>query len=149
MWRNGRRFMHQVANANVAPKYHETQELEATRMLRDLIREPRRYKHWFERYSAAVVFRLAFGKRIETGDEEIVRKIVDVNHNLERIASPGAYLVGTFPSLMHVPKPFAPFKRELKELHRREHGLFRGLMEDVRERMKDGTAPKCWEKDFL
>ena len=22
-------------------------------------------------------------------------------------------------------------------------------MEDVRERMKDGTAPKCWERDFL
>ena len=24
-----------------------------------------------------------------------------------------------------------------------------GLLEDVRERMKDGTAPKCWERDFL
>lgn len=81
--------MHQVANSNVAPHYHETQELESTRMLRDLIREPSKYEHWFERYSAAVVFRLAFGKRIETGDEEIVQKIVAVNHNLERIASPG------------------------------------------------------------
>lgn len=139
----------QVANANVAPQYHETQELESTRMLRDLIRDPAKYENWFERYSAAVVFRLAFGKRIETGDEEIVQKIVAVNHNLERIASPGAYLVDTFPILMNVPKPLAPFKQELEELHRREHSLFRGLMEDVRERMKDGTAPRCWERDFL
>lgn len=118
-------------------------------MLRDLIRDPSKYEHWFERYSAAVVFRLAFGKRIETGDEEIVQKIVAVNHNLERIASPGAYLVDTFPILMNIPKPLAPFKQELEELHRREHSLFRGLMEDVRERMKDGTAPRCWERDFL
>lgn len=141
--------MHQVANSNIAPKYHPTQELESTRLLRDLIREPSNYEHWFERYSAAVVFRLAFGKRIETGDEEIVRKIVAVNHNLERIASPGAYLVDTFPILMNIPKPLAPFKQELDELHEREHSLFRGLMEDVRERMKSGTAPQCWERDFL
>ena len=141
--------MHQVANSNVVSQYHQTQERESTRMLRDLIRKPERYEHWFERYSAAVVFRLAFGKRIETGDEEIVRKIVAVNHNLERIASPGAYLVDTFPILMNLPKSLAPFKTELEELHRRGHSLFRGLMEDVRERMKDGTAPKCWERDFL
>ena len=50
---------------------------------------------------------------------------------------------------MNIPKPFAPFKKELEELHRKEYSLFRGLMEDVRERMKDGTAPKCWERDFL
>lgn len=98
VWRSGRKFMHQVANSNVVSQYHSTQELESTRMLRDLIREPSKYEHWFERYAAAVVFRLAFGKRIETGDEEIVKKIVAVNHNLERIASPGAYLVDTFPA---------------------------------------------------
>ncbi|KAK3700020.1 hypothetical protein LTR37_016180 [Vermiconidia calcicola] len=80
---------------------------------------------------------------------EIVQQIVAVNHNLERIASPGAYLVDTFPILMKLPRFLAPFKREIEELHRREHSLFRGLLEDVRERMKDGTAPKCWERDFL
>lgn len=85
--------MHRVANSNVVSNYHSTQELEAVRMLRDLIREPAKYEHWFERYAAGVVFRLAFGKRIETGDEEIVQRIVAVNHNLERVASPGAYLV--------------------------------------------------------
>lgn len=50
---------------------------------------------------------------------------------------------------MMIPKPLARFKVELEELHRREHALFRGLMEDVRQRMKEGTAPKCWERDLL
>jgi hypothetical protein len=74
---------------------------------------------------------------------------VDVNHNLERVASPGAYLVDTFPILIKLPRFLAPFKRELEELHRKEYTLFRGLLDDVRERMEDGTAPKCWERDFL
>ncbi|KAK5164027.1 uncharacterized protein LTR77_010118 [Saxophila tyrrhenica] len=148
-WRNGRKFMHSVANAKVASQYHATQELESTRMIVGLIREPRRYEHWLELYSAAVVFRLAFGKRIETGEEEVVRRIMKVNHTLERVASPGAYLVDTFPILMKLPKFLAPFKKELQELHREEHSLFRGLLEDVRERMKNDSAPNCWERDFL
>lgn len=92
---------------------------------------------------------LAFGKKIETGDEEVVRRIVDVVHELERVVSPGAYLVDVFPILMNFPSALAPFKRELEGLHQKEYSLFRGLLDDVRDRMKDGTAPKCWERDFL
>jgi hypothetical protein len=94
VWRNGRKFMHQVANAQIATNYHPTQEHESTRTVLGLIREPKRYEHWFELYSSSVIFRIAFGKRIDTGDEEVVKRIIDVNRNLERIASPGAYLVG-------------------------------------------------------
>jgi hypothetical protein len=86
--------MHQVANAQIATNYHSTQEHESTRTILGLIREPKRYEHWFELYSSSVIFRIAFGKRIDTGDEEVVKRIIDVNRNLERIASPGAYLVG-------------------------------------------------------
>ncbi len=50
---------------------------------------------------------------------------------------------------MKLPKFLAPFKTELEELHRKEYTLFRGLLDDVRDRMEDGTAPKCWERDFL
>jgi hypothetical protein len=60
-----------MANANVVPQYHATQELEATRMLKDLIREPQRYEHWFERYSAAVVFR----KHLSKGSIDANRKL--------------------------------------------------------------------------
>ncbi len=148
-WRSGRKLMHQVANANVVEGYNATQELESTRMVAGLIKEPYRYEHWFELYAASVVFRLAFGKRLETGEEEELKRIVSVNRQLERVASPGAYLVDTFPSLMLLPKFLAPFKQELERLHDQEHSLFRGLLEGVRQRMKDGTAPKCWERDFL
>lgn len=118
-------------------------------MLQDLTKDPGNYEHWFERYSSGIIFRLAFGKTIQTGHEQAVRDVINVVHTVERVASPGSYLVDTFPSLLNLPKAIAPFKGELAWLHERELKLFRKLMNDVREEMKGGTAPECWERDYL
>ncbi|KAF2179947.1 cytochrome P450 [Zopfia rhizophila CBS 207.26] len=149
VWRNGRKFTHYVTNTTVANSYHSTQILESTRMLRDLIRSPKEYEHWFERYASGLIFRLAFGKTIKTGNEELVGRILKIVHAVERVASPGAYLVDSFPSLMYLPRFVAPFKRELTQLHEQELMLFRGLMEDVREELRNGKAPECWERTFI
>lgn len=148
-WRDGRKFTHQLINSTVVPSYQPTQILESAVMLRDLIKDPANYEHWFEKYSAGIIFRLAFGKVVETGHEQSVRDIFNVVHTVERVASPGAYLVDTFHSLMNVPKFLAPFKQELAWLHDRELKLFRKLLNDVKEEMRTGTAPKCWERDYL
>lgn len=141
--------MHQVTNATVVGNYQQTQTLESARMLRDLIKDPSRYEHWFERYSSGIIFRLAFGKTVQTGDEDIVRQIIEVVHTVERVASPGAYLVDVFPFLMNLPRAIAPFKKELEGLHQRDLRLFRKLLHDVRDEMKAGTAPQCWFRDYL
>lgn len=141
--------MHQVTNSTVVGNYQPTQILESARMLRDLIKDPGNYEHWFERYSSGIIFRLAFGKTIQTGHEQAVRDVINVVHTVERVASPGSYLVDVFPSLLNLPKAIAPFKRELAWLHERELKLFRKLLYDVKEDMKDGTAPECWERDYL
>ncbi|PVH90895.1 cytochrome P450, partial [Periconia macrospinosa] len=70
-------------------------------------------------------------------------------HTVERVASPGAYLVDTFPSLMMLPTFLAPFKKELKTLHQIELNLFRELLENVRSKLSSGNAPKCWERTFI
>lgn len=118
-------------------------------MLWDLIQSPENYERWFERYSSGLIFRIGFGKAIKTGDEELVQRILEAVHTVERVASPGSYLVDSFPSLMYLPRSLAPFKQELTRLHDRELALFRGLVEDVREEMRSGTAPECWERSFL
>lgn len=95
--------MHLVTNTTVANSYHPTQELESTRMLWDLIRATNEYEVWFERYASGLIFRLAFGKTVETGREPLVQQILETVHTVERVASPGAYLVDSFPFLMHLP----------------------------------------------
>ena len=140
LWRRGRKLMHHLTMSSVATTYQPIQEEESIRMLRDLIREPKEYERWFERYAAGLVMRLAFGQMVYTGNEPNVRRIMAVVHTVERVASPGAYLVDMFPFLMYLPSFLAPFKREGARLHAEELNLFQSLQSDVRLRLRQGDA---------
>lgn len=137
-WRNGRKLMHALINTRVAGDYGPVQEDESLRVLHDLVRDPERYETWFERYAAGLIMRIAYSKDVFTGEETYVKRVLKVVHNVERVASPGAYLVDALPILMHLPDLLAPFKREGKRLHAEELDLFRGLVKDVQNRMESG-----------
>ncbi|KIX03989.1 uncharacterized protein Z518_07542 [Rhinocladiella mackenziei CBS 650.93] len=150
LWRRGRKVMHTMTMQSAATSYQPVQIYESERMLFDLIKTPERYDHLFERYAGAVIMRLGYGKTIETGDEPYVRRILKVVHTVERVASPGAYLVDTFPILMHLPTWLAPFKQEAAKLHDFEITLFRQLLFEVRDKMTaDKNCPRCFAKTFL
>ena len=149
LWRRGRKLMHTFTMPVAATSYQPVQIYESERLLRDLIKTPKRYEDLFERYAGAVIMRLAYGKGIETGDEPDIKKALQVVHTVERVASPGAYLVDTFPLLMWLPKWLAPFKREAAKLHAFEIKLFRDLLGEVREKMTTGKCPECFAKTFL
>jgi cytochrome P450 len=141
--------MHNMTMHASATSYQPVQTYESERLLHDLIGTPERYEVLFERYAAAVVMRLCYGKTVETGDEQYVRDILQIVHNVERVASPGAYLVDTFPILMCLPAWLAPFKREAARLHAFEIKTFKGLLLEVRDKMQAGKAPKCFSRSFL
>ena len=141
--------MHTMTMPTAAASYQPVQIYESERLLYDLIKTPEQYESLFERYAGAVVMRLGYAKTIETGDEPEVRKIIKVVHTVERVASPGAYLVDTFPFLMYLPTWLAPFKREAARLHEYEITLFRQLLFEVRDKMAAGQCPKCFAKTFL
>ncbi|KAL7908167.1 cytochrome P450 [Trichoderma velutinum] len=149
LWRKGRKLMHSFASQTAASAYEPIQLLESSRLLKDLLADPSNYEKWFERYSAAVILRLAYGKTIETGDEKVVREILEVVHTVERVASPGAYLVDIFPMLMWLPKWLAPFKREGERLHRRELNLFRQNLDDVRADIAKGSHTPSFCRSWL
>ena len=134
-WRRVRRLMHALTNTKVAEGYQDVQEQESLRVLRDLQRSPAKYETWFERYSAGLIMRLAYSKDVFSGEEAHVKRIMAVVHTVERVASPGAYLVDTVPALMNLPDWAAGFKREGKRLHAEELDLFRSLL---REGQKEG-----------
>lgn len=117
--------MHHLTMTQMATSYQPMQSLESKKLLHDLLLTPRDYEKHFERYSSGLIFRIGYGKTVETGDEEYVRRILDVVHHVERVASPGAYMVDTFPLLKYLPSVLAPFKTEAEILHKKEIGLFR------------------------
>ncbi|KAK4545451.1 hypothetical protein LTR36_002801 [Oleoguttula mirabilis] len=148
-FRQSRRLMHRLCKEGAAITYQSTQILESTRLLYDLIRNPEDYEGWLMRYSSGLIFRVGFGKVMKDNDDPLLKRLFAENHQLERVASPGAYLVDTFPILMNLPDWLAPFKRELKALHVEEQDIFFGLHEDVRREVQQGTAPDCWQKTYI
>src|SRR5271156_730688 len=140
--------MHRLTMPKMAISYQPMQSLESKKLLHDLLRDPSGYERHFERYSAGLIFRLVYGKIVENGEEPFVRQVVEVNHNLERAASPGAYLVDSIPALMMLPEFLAPFKREGKILHDKELSLFRSLLLNVKSRIDAGETPECFAKVF-
>lgn len=149
LWRRGRKLMHQLTMSTAADSYQPVQDYESKKMLLSLIEHPQTYDKWFELYASGVVFRIGFGKWIETGEEPEVKRIIKLNHNLERVASPGAYLVDTLPSLNLVPEILAPFKKEGRKLHEEELSLFRHLQSDVRRAIVDGSKAQSFTRTFI
>ncbi|EXJ54110.1 hypothetical protein A1O7_09447 [Cladophialophora yegresii CBS 114405] len=149
LWRRVRKVMHNMTMHASATSYQPVQIYESERLLHDLIATPEKYESIFERYAAAVVLRLCYGKTVDTGDEQYVRDILHITHTVERTASPGAYLVDTFPVLMWLPAWLAPFKQEAARLNAFEVKTFRGLLLEVRDKMQGGKAPKCFARSFL
>lgn len=96
--------MHIYSMPPASKTYEPTQALECVRMLNDLVRSPEKYETWFERFASGLTFRVGFGKVLTHDDKnEYLRRIMEVVHTVERVASPGSCFVDTFPSLMYLP----------------------------------------------
>lgn len=111
--------------------------------------EPRRYKTFFQRYASAIILRLTYGARIETGEEDIVRLVYENQVNVERVAAPGKYLVDVLPILLWLPSWMAPFKQEAAAHRKREVSLFTGLVEDVQRDVEAGKAGPSFTRMWL
>jgi cytochrome P450 len=118
-------------------------------MLYDLLRDPSRYELWFERYAGGLIFRIGYGKTITTGEEEHVRKALHVVHTVERVASPGSYLVDSLTFLKYLPEWLAPFKKEGRLLHQAELKFFRTLVSDVKAEIEAGVAGPSFVRKWL
>ena len=125
---------------SAAESYQPTQELETKRFLYDFLQAPGQYEKWLERFAGGLILRLGYGHPLKTGEEGHIRLMVEHVHVLEKVASPGAYLVETFPTLAYLPDWLAPFKRYGKMLHLRELNFFRTLLGDVDKEIAKGTA---------
>ncbi|KAL4945698.1 hypothetical protein BDV06DRAFT_230158 [Aspergillus oleicola] len=152
-WRRGRRFTAAMLAPNRAGMWESFQHQASTKMVRDMVRDPGRYVYWFDRYAASVGLREVYG--VMPGSEEETEKhtvkIAERMYHIERVATPGGYLVELVPVLMWVPEFLAPFKREARKLHNIEFAYFRELLDGARERYNAGIeeGPPSFARSFL
>ncbi|KAJ4859490.1 cytochrome p450 domain-containing protein [Trichoderma breve] len=115
-------FFHHVMSTKAAAGYASELEIEATRMARDLIRDPSNYKNLFERYSGGIILRLAVGVRIERGRDPRCQ------------SSLKAFL----------PEFLGPWKTELKELRNEHEMFFCDMLDGAKRDNSGGKGIKSW-----
>jgi hypothetical protein len=69
--------------------------------------------------------------RVESKDDPLVARINESIQRLVRAASPGAYLVETFPVMKHLPTWIAPWKKWGLEWYKKDSAMFREFYDGV------------------
>ncbi|KAL4923115.1 cytochrome P450 [Aspergillus undulatus] len=119
-----------------ASRYRPLQDLESQQLLFDVLAEwdlsgerGIDFHHHFERAMASTIYALNYGYRLRTGHEKELLDGKRVQAEFARTGQVGAYLVDSFPSLNHLPRFLAPWKKEGEELYELERSLHVGNLE--------------------
>lgn len=131
-WSVRRKLLHQALTPSALRLYRPTQESEAARLCEHLLESPQRYEKHIDRFTASVVFSIAYGHRIDSLDAQVIRQRLQFMQYSASLNVPGAYAVESFPFLKHVPDMLAPWKREIKARGRIEASTNMRLVETVR-----------------
>lgn len=71
-WRSWRKLLHGGFMQRRSETYRPIQSLESKVLMRDLLHTPERFRKHLERYAASVIVSVAYGRRVEDVDTDIV-----------------------------------------------------------------------------
>ena len=98
---------------------------QCARFLHDVLRTPNETFFHAKRFSAALVFRLAYGRSLARDDKDL-REVLQILDDFIEDCYPGTHLVDTFPILDHwiVPDWIARWRKEARAKHEKEVKVF-------------------------
>jgi cytochrome P450 len=140
-WQVRRRMLHQALNPSALRLYKPVQEAEATRLCASLLNEPRFYESHIDRFTASVVFSIAYGHRIDSMNSEIIRQRLDFMQYSASLNVPGRFLAETVPCLKHLPNIIAPWKAEIQRRGREEASTNMELLARVKNELRNAKSP--------
>ncbi|KAL7278452.1 LOW QUALITY PROTEIN: hypothetical protein ACG7TL_007450 [Trametes sanguinea] len=112
-FRKHRRWMHEaVGTKERLDAYRSIQQREVRNLLKNLLSSPERFIQHCHLYVAAIMLEIAYGKRVNSLDDELVAVADRAISGINEAGTPGAMIVDFFPSLKSVPSwlPGAGFK---------------------------------------
>lgn len=107
----------------VVGSYENMQEMESAKLLLDTLNLPGDMEMNMKRYAASVVFTLAYGRRLDEDDKELLA-VLDILDGFIRDCYPGAHLVDTFPVMDLLPDIFSPWRASARKKHEIEMQVF-------------------------
>ncbi|KAG7427571.1 Multifunctional cytochrome P450 monooxygenase [Fusarium oxysporum f. sp. raphani] len=100
---------------------------------------------------ASVIVTVTYGRRVEDVRSDIVvRRNAEAMERLTMVNIPGKYAVERYPALKYyLPTFLAPWKKEVLQQRQKDIQLYTELMDEVREKVAQGTSPTCFAKHLL
>jgi cytochrome P450 len=138
-----RKFANVIMRESEKATFHRYPELEAKRMLVELLEEPDQYNHVLESFIARVTSRLAWG-HAEASDELKQRA-----RELLVGVSPTGSLGNKLPFLMTLPDWMSSAKVWEKRRAKTERTFFQTMQAQVERDIQEKIAPASWMKTFL
>ena len=135
-WRTHTKISASVLNIRVSQTYRPLQDLESKQLVHGLL-SSNDFPRLYHRYTASLMFSLAYGKRGATGRDPEILGADAVNENFLVAAQVGRWIVDAIPILNHLPWPLAPWKKISEKFWRLESGLHMS-------NMRSGEATKSW-----
>ncbi|KAE8395065.1 cytochrome P450 [Aspergillus alliaceus] len=131
-----------VLSPRASATYYPIQDLESKQLLYELLSSNNFSLH-LERYSISLLYSLAYGFRVATGEEQDVEDARRILHNFGYASRVGTWIVDAIPILNMLPACLAPWKRTGEEFFRIESSLHM-------RNMKKGLASSAWNwsKEF-
>ncbi|TFK32108.1 cytochrome P450 [Crucibulum laeve] len=142
-WRRWRKVLHSGFHAKKAESYTNIQSLESKLLMQQILDDPKNYERHLQRYAASVVVSVSYGKRIDSVDEWIVKENMESMDYLTSVNIPGKYIVESWPWLLKLPRSLQWFRKEPEIRRQRDVNFLMYLLNDVKNRMKNGTVPDC------
>lgn len=115
-WRAHQRLQASYINIRMSETYRELQDIESKQLMFEML-STSDFTDRFHRYSSSLIYTLAYGKRMERGDEPEVKAIDQIMDNFLYAARVGTWIVDALPALNYLPSWLAPWKRYGDKLH--------------------------------
>ncbi|QKX55411.1 uncharacterized protein TRUGW13939_02504 [Talaromyces rugulosus] len=131
-----------VLSPRASKTYYPMQDLESKQLLFDFL-STNNFQKVYERYAGSLVYSLAYGIRLHTGNEPMLHHAHQVQENFGYAGRVGTWIVDALPFLNHLPPSLAPWKKTAEKFYQIEKALHLG-------NMQTGLASKGWNwtKEF-
>ncbi|KAE8352390.1 cytochrome P450 [Aspergillus coremiiformis] len=131
-----------VLSPRSSATYYPIQDLESKQLLHELLSSNDFSLH-LERYSISLLYSLAYGFRVETGNEQDVEDARRILRNFSDASRVGNWIVDAIPILNYLPKCLASWKRLAEEFFQIESKLH---MRNMKKGLQ--SAAWNWTKEF-
>ncbi|KAK0385962.1 hypothetical protein NLU13_7136 [Sarocladium strictum] len=149
-WRRWRKLLHSGFMQRASESYRPIQSLESKVLMWDLLSTPAQFRTHLERYAASVIVTITYGRRVDdVRTDVVVQRNAEAMGRLTSVNIPGKFAVERYPILKYVPAVLAPWKAEVLKQREQDIRLYTQLMDEVREKVANGTSPHCFAKHLL